>query len=74
MKVLERDPRGDYDRVLVDAEFGMPRDREIRWNRMHTTSPKKVAEEGKFPYFREIQVGEISASHRRISGNVVEIL
>jgi len=30
VKVLERDPRGDYDRVLVDAEFGMPRDHEIR--------------------------------------------
>ncbi len=27
--------------------------------RPHTTSPQNVAEEGKSPYFREIQVGEI---------------
>ena len=25
----------------------------------HTTSPQKVADEGKSPYFREIQVGQI---------------
>ena len=28
-------------------------------SRPHTTSPQKVAKEGKSPYFREIQVGEI---------------
>ena len=29
-------------------------------SRLHTTSPEEVAEKGKSPYFREIQVGEIS--------------
>ncbi len=27
--------------------------------KLYTTSPQKVAKEGKSPYFREIQVGEI---------------
>ena len=31
----------------------------VKLQRPHTTSPQKIAEEGKSPYFREIQVGEI---------------
>ena len=31
----------------------------VKLYRRHTTSPQKVADEGKSPYFRKIQVGEI---------------
>ena len=31
----------------------------VKLERPHTTSPQTIAKEGKPPYFREIQVGEI---------------
>ena len=43
--------------------------RETSGQRPHTTSPQKVAEEQKSPYFRDIYVGEILSFGQKPSRN-----